>query len=170
MPDYMIPQQLVQLLREHRVIPFIGAGFSNVFGLPNWQALLEDLGNKLDDGLTFEEVSKFSRDDYLQIAEYYFIKTGRHIGPLRHTISQKLRTVGIDPLQSGHHVDLINLGTPSIYTTNYDDLVQDLHWKPLKRNNVSRLFYAANERGRLPTRAKPRQQPRSSQKRLGHPA
>lgn len=124
MADYTIPPQLIDLFKEGRVIPFIGAGFSSVFGLPSWQSLLEDLGHNLGDGLTFQEVSEYAQGDYLQIAEYYYLKIGGHIGPLRHAISQKLPTASIDPLQSGHHVDLINLGMSKIYTTNYDDLLE----------------------------------------------
>ena len=124
MPDYVVPQQLVQLFKQRQVIPFVGAGFSSVFGLPTWIGLLENLAHGAGDDLTFEDVARHAGDDHLRIAEYYFVKRGRHIGPIRHEIADKLRTSSVDPLESGHHVDLVNLGATRVYTTNYDDLLE----------------------------------------------
>ena len=106
------------------MIPFIGAGFSSVFNLPGWRSLLEGLAETLQDDLTFEEVDRFAQGDLLQIAEYYFLKSGRQIGPMRHEISRKLVTTSVQPVASGQHVDLVNLGAPRVYTTNYDDLIE----------------------------------------------
>ena len=118
------PDELVEFFKQGRVIPFIGAGFSGAFDLPDWQGLLASLGDSVNDGLTFDQVLEYANGDYLQVAEYYYVQKGKYIGPLRHAIAEKLTTTTIDPTNSGHHVDLVNLGAPRIYTTNFDNLIE----------------------------------------------
>lgn len=120
MPDFPIPPHLIDMLTARRVIPFVGAGFSAALGLPGWDALLIGLASGIDDGLTYEQVSAFCDGNPLQIAEYYFLKHDREIGPLRHAVAAQLRA-NTTPSLSGAHVELVNLGTPQIYTTNFDD-------------------------------------------------
>lgn len=119
----LFPQELLDLLRDRRVIPFIGAGFSAPLGLPDWDTLLRNIATELEDPLPFEEVRQCCSDNYLQIAEYYFLKSDGSIGPIRQSISQQLKS-DLNPLASGAHVELLNLGAPQIYTTNYDDLIE----------------------------------------------
>jgi hypothetical protein len=52
-----------------------------------------------------------------------FLKSDKSIGPLRHAISQALQTTR-NPVSSGPHVELLNLGPPQIYTTNFDNLIE----------------------------------------------
>jgi len=125
---YGIPEDLIDAVKERRVIPFLGAGFSATVGLPDWGQLLQRLCAEIDTGgLTFKEISDFAHDDYLQIAEYLFIKSDRRIGPLRHVIEQGFNQNSISPILSGAHVELVNLGAPQIYTTNYDDLIESTY-------------------------------------------
>jgi hypothetical protein len=90
MASIQIPDDLLGLLAERRVIPFIGAGFSSVHGVPSWENLLNDLadeiqaGSEVDPVLSYQEISKACNGDNLQIAEYLYLIAGESIGPLRH--------------------------------------------------------------------------------------
>ncbi len=42
-----IPEELVKLSRDDRVIPFVGAGMSANVGYPSWDTLLTALGDNL---------------------------------------------------------------------------------------------------------------------------
>ncbi len=81
------------------------------------------MAEDLDGSLPYQEVKKLCNGDYLQIAEYYFLASDHRIGPLRHTISSALQN-NTNTLLSAPHVELLNLGAPQIYTTNYDDLIE----------------------------------------------
>jgi NAD-dependent SIR2 family protein deacetylase len=46
--DVQIPDDLVALVAERRVIPFIGAGFSAALDLPDWASLLGRLAEETE--------------------------------------------------------------------------------------------------------------------------
>jgi len=121
---YELPTELVRMANEGRLIPFAGAGLSASVGLPAWRSMLDVASDILDTGPTFAEIEKSCSGNLLQIAEYLFIASGGHIGPLRQKLAECLITSGIDITQSGCHVELFNIGAPQIYTTNYDDLIE----------------------------------------------
>lgn len=123
-----IPDELVRLVRERRVIPFVGAGFSAGLGLPGWGDLLADVASDLrigesDPELTYEQLRELADDDSLRVAEYLYIRAGGSIGPLRHSVTNALRT-DRSPADYLSHVELLNLGAPQVYTTNFDDLIE----------------------------------------------
>lgn len=93
-------------------------------GLPDWSELLSRLCNELSVDLDYNAIRGFANDDYLQIAEYLYIKSDRRIGPLRHVIERGVLGTNSNPALSTAHVELANLGAPQIYTTNYDDLLE----------------------------------------------
>jgi hypothetical protein len=119
----IIPEELVELARDRRIIPFVGAGFSDSLGLPSWDAMLRGLCDKVEGSLPFDELQKATGNDYLQMAEYLFLKADKRIGPLRRHIDRAL-VPNAPALGSGPHVELLNLGSQQIYTTNYDDLIE----------------------------------------------
>jgi SIR2-like domain len=123
MTNFKIPQELIEMITQRRVIPFIGAGFSSSLNLPNWETLLKNISKEIENSLPYEEVALHCANNPLEIAEYYFIKSNNNIGPLRYAINNSLRP-NINPLLSGPHIELVNLGAPQIYTTNYDDLIE----------------------------------------------
>lgn len=125
---WQLPDDLVRLVRERRVIPFVGAGFSACLGLPGWDSLLRDVAADLRIGesepaLSYEEVSELANHDFLRVAEYLKIRAGGNIGPMRHSVTNALRTER-SPADSLGHVELLNLGAPQVYTTNFDDLIE----------------------------------------------
>lgn len=121
MNKFKVPTELIEMANSRRVIPFIGAGFSAGLNLPDWDTLLSKIADDLDDNLSYSDVKGLCNNDPLQIAEYYYLKCDGSIGPIRHAISSALRN-DINPVYSASHIELINLGAPQIYTTNYDDL------------------------------------------------
>lgn len=117
------PEELVSLVQERRIIPFIGAGFSAGLGLPEWEGMLRLLASQTEDVLPFDEILEYAGHDLLQVAEYLYLKSDRHIGPIRHALEQGL-TGAHSPMFSAAHVELVNLGAPQVYTTNYDDILE----------------------------------------------
>jgi len=119
-----IPDDLVEMLKQRRVIPFIGAGFSASLGLPDWDQMLRQMSAELEPGSpTYDDIKECCNGDYLQIAEYFYLKSDRSIGPLRHHLSKLLQPSG-SPTTSTAHVELVNLNAQQIYTTNYDELIE----------------------------------------------
>lgn len=119
-----VDQDLINLIRERRVIPFIGAGFSASLGLPDWDHLLRTVSAEIQGIPTYEEIKKCCNGDYLQIAEYLFIKNDKNIGPLRHKLSSLLQPKQ-HPSTSTAHIELVNLNASQIYTTNYDETIEE---------------------------------------------
>ena len=118
-----IPEELVKLSRDGRVIPFVGAGMSANVGYPSWDTLLASLGDNLGQrDLTHEQIVNLTGNDRMRIAEYYYLTEGKQVGPLRREIDRQFGNVS--PLEFGGYVDLVNLGSPRIYTTNFDDLIE----------------------------------------------
>jgi hypothetical protein len=111
------------MLADRRVIPFIGAGFSFALGMPGWDDLLARVAKGMDGALPYDTVREACQGDFLQIAEYYFLKSDRSIGPLRYILSLALQS-NVSPVQSGCHVELVNLGAQQIYTTNFDGFIE----------------------------------------------
>lgn len=127
MPTYELPPALVRMASERRLIPFVGAGFSAAVGLPGWRDMLRSACDVLEDGPDFDTIERSCGGNLLQAAEYLFIASGNHIGPLRQRIGDVFQTSSVNVVRSGAHVELVNLGAPLVYTTNYDDLIERTH-------------------------------------------
>jgi hypothetical protein len=121
---FEIPAELVAMLAERRVIPFIGAGFSVSLGLPDWDALLAKVAAEIDATIPYDDLKKYCNSDPLQIAEYLYLRSDKSIGPLRLRISNELMPRATAPVRSGAHVELVNLGAAQIYTTNFDEMIE----------------------------------------------
>lgn len=119
---FTLPDDLMEQLKERRVIPFIGAGFSAALGLPDWSTLLREVSKELDLKKDFDEIERCCQGDYLQIAEYLFLKCDRSVGPIRHVMSRVLQATATK--LSTAHIELVNLNAPQIYTTNYDEEIE----------------------------------------------
>lgn len=113
-------RELAKLIKEKRVLLFLGAGISASIGFPSWNSLIKELGSREGyDGRLFEVYG-----DNLTLAEfisreddektYQFLKQRFALDdPMR----EKLRTSEIYRI-------LYELDFPVIYTTNYDLLLE----------------------------------------------
>ena len=109
----------LQALREacghEQVILFVGAGVSQVLGVPPWRDLIDHMTREL--GLSPEA----GRDNmsYRTLAEYFRLKRGS-IGPLREWMERQWNDGALTVHGSRVH-ELIAKGPFRIvYTTNYD--------------------------------------------------
>jgi len=113
--------EIKKLSDDKRLIPFIGAGFSIPLGLPSWNDLIKDLAKQLDwDPAVFMQSGN---NNYLQLAEYYVIK--KSIGELRNELSKWMRIDDTKLKSSEPHKLLAGLQPKSIYTTNYDEGIEE---------------------------------------------
>lgn len=113
-------KELVLLLQEKCVIPFIGSGFSKTCGLPAWSELV----NFLLDRFRIDRGEFEDKLDLLRIAEYIKIYNDGEIGPIRSEIERLFNQDSIDISRSEPHIHLVSLGAPIIYTTNFDNLIE----------------------------------------------
>jgi hypothetical protein len=112
-------EPLVDAVRSHQAILFVGAGVSQHLGLPSWRELIGHMAAELGyDPMIFEAHAE-GHDGYLELAEYYEIEK-RAIGPLRSWIDRTWHTNVTRVDKSKVHQAIVNLKCPTIYTTNYD--------------------------------------------------
>jgi hypothetical protein len=124
-----IPSELVRAVREHRIVPFIGAGVSvgvkrGLF--PTWTQLMERLAGVLEAEALPDDAQRVRRhvtaEDYLQAAEVAYQKLGayRFNRAMRETF--RLRRPGDGDLAV---VEAIwALRPPLVISTNYDDVLR----------------------------------------------
>jgi hypothetical protein len=122
-----IQEDLIYLAAEGRLIPFLGAGFSASLGLPSWESMLRDVCESLEGAVSFEDLIESTNGDFLQVAEYLYLRHDKQIGPIRHQIERSFSQRHSEPVSSGPHVELVNLGADQIYTTNYDDIIEQTY-------------------------------------------
>lgn len=102
-----------------RLIPFVGAGLSIRFGFPSWSGLINDIGEELG-----YDADVFNlHGDYLQLAEYYVRQKGS-VGPLRSILDKAFNPKDEEIAKSRAHTALVNMNVPTIYTTNYDKIIE----------------------------------------------
>jgi len=111
---------LAREIREGRVVLFAGAGLSLPLGLPSWEELIQWMASELG----FDpDVLVRPGADFLQIAEFYKIRKGS-IGELRSWMDKSWNVPDGKILESTVHNQIVELGFPFIYTTNYDDILE----------------------------------------------
>lgn len=112
--------RLRSLIKEKKLIPFIGTGFSATLKFPSWQDLIKSLAEKLD----FDEdvFMQSGNSNFLQLAEYYQIKNS--IGKLGNELSKKMIINKSKLRNSLPHTLLVKMQPLSIYTTNYDEGIE----------------------------------------------
>ena len=113
--------KIKSLAQEKKLIPFIGAGFSIPLGLPSWDTLMRGLATQLDwDPDVFMQSGN---NNYLQLAQFYELQKSR--GELRNELSKGMRITDDKLKSSISHKLLAKLAPRSIYTTNYDEGIED---------------------------------------------
>jgi hypothetical protein len=110
--SYPFPQELITAFATGNAGLFIGAGLSTGAGLPGWDTLMQELVQEIE-GCP-------ERASYLDIAQYYALAYGRPRLVAR--LRRQLDTLTLAPT-AGHAV-VARLPVRLIFTTNYDDLLE----------------------------------------------
>lgn len=111
-----IPETLVTAIQRRRAILFAGAGLSCSLGLPLFDVLTTRLAKELG-------IEKPVNMDFPALAEYYLLKTSRR-KELHEWMCQTWHPKNLSVESSEAHSDIVDLGFPVIYTTNYDSWIE----------------------------------------------
>ena len=111
--------ELKDLIKQGKVILFVGAGVSATLGLPTWSKLIAHLANEL--GYESRLFEKYG--DSISLAEYYVLTKGR-IGELRSWMDTNWNVKKKVLKKSKVYEYIIRMKFPIIYTTNYDHCLE----------------------------------------------
>lgn len=123
----------VSKLRQGTATIFFGAGMSKAAGFVDWKELLKDLAEEL--GLKISE-----ENDLISLAQFHKNKNNN-----RNKINEKnVNEFTDNGIETENHRIIARLPFNTIWTTNYDDLIEDAHTKNSKKidvkKNVDDLF------------------------------
>lgn len=112
--DYkeQLPSFLVDELKKGNGVLFIGAGLSIGAELPSWKQLIEPLVDEIG----------CPKDNLLKIPQYYVQHHGSRV-PLYQYLKRKIKVPDATPTEN--HRLLVQLPVGVIFTTNYDELLED---------------------------------------------
>ncbi|MFV0218653.1 SIR2 family protein [Empedobacter falsenii] len=117
----------VAKLRQGTATIFLGAGMSKAAGFVDWKGLLSDLAEEL--GLRISE-----ENDLISLAQFHKNKNNN-----RNKINEKIVDEFTDKdVETENHRIIARLPFNTIWTTNYDDLIEDAHTKIGKKIDVKR--------------------------------
>jgi hypothetical protein len=110
---------LIELRKEGKLIPFIGAGLSMPLGLPAFSALIDIIAGQLG----YDPEVYRMNGNHWQLAEYYVAAKGS-IGPLRSEMDRLFDPSDESIKSSRAHSALAEMKLPLLYTTNYDRIIE----------------------------------------------
>jgi hypothetical protein len=123
------PRELVEAVRKHQAVPFVGAGVSmgvkrGMF--PSWSELLEGLIQRmkeesLPESATMEVRQRIAQGDFLTAAELSFKELGAY--RFNRFLRERLRVRQPRDLDLSVVQALWGLRPPVVLTTNYDDVL-----------------------------------------------
>ena len=107
-------EPLLQALKDNRLVPFIGSGFSKECGFPDWKELAIPIAKELNYPLD-------DNTDYSLVFQYYQDKYDN-----RNNLNALLKdTFSIAPKDLENHNLLAALPVTEIWTTNYDTSIEN---------------------------------------------
>ena len=116
MIDLSIKKALKQALLSNKLCVYIGSGFSIPCGLPDWKELMRPLAKSINLDIDKET-------EYMQVAQYYVNDNDRH--DLNEIIRDKFNLRNNITEVSENHKLLTNLSLPEVWTTNYDNALEN---------------------------------------------
>ena len=115
----------VDKLRQGNATILIGAGLSKAAGFVDWKGLLQDLAKEI--GLKIED-----ENDLISVAQFH-----KNSKQNRNRIDEKIVNEFTDKdIETENHHIIVRLPFKTIWTTNYDDLIEDTHYKYNKKVDV----------------------------------
>lgn len=141
-------KELKKLYNEHNIIPFIGAGLSIPFNIPDWGKLIRDcainMGIENVNGTSFIQMLDFSLNQYdyweaVRIIKKYLNRTEEDI---QEYIVNTIKSNILKEVNDGenNYSDLSKYGFDIFLTTNYDHILQrylDTNYIPVNLKDVN---------------------------------
>jgi hypothetical protein len=129
----------VDKLRQGNATILVGAGLSKAAGFVDWKGLLRDLAKEI--GLRIED-----ENDLISVAQFH-----KNSKQNRNRIDEKIVNEFTDKdIETENHHIIARLPFNTIWTTNYDDLIEDTHTKYQKKvdvkSEVDDLFFNRDNR------------------------
>ncbi len=119
-----LPRVLKSALKRRKVILFVGAGLSATLNAPTWSGLIDRLASEMG----YEPSLFKSLGTFPALAEYYFLNNPSRAHFVRRMQREFARNL-TDVSKSRAHTALAEAHFPIIYTTNYDDCLEQAHKK-----------------------------------------
>lgn len=152
-PAIHLPSDLVESVKIGKIRLFVGSGPSCASGLDSWDALIDDMSTVIRaENHTFSaaELDVFlKKRNHLDIAELFKETVGNHAYYrfLRHRYRKNV------PLSRAHH-SIARLGINTIFTTNYDRLLEaaihrQLGIYPAVITHARQLHYIGDDESRV---------------------
>jgi hypothetical protein len=113
-----LEEQLKTEIRSGNAAPFIGAGLSMGAGLPGWYGLISELASRI--GYELPPQKWASGDALIDAAQHYVNRQG--MNSLVMFLKERLDTTDRPP--SAAHQALARLPISTVFTANYDDLLE----------------------------------------------
>lgn len=121
----IVPDRLLELVAERKVVPFLGSGFSVRSGLPSWYTLANGMVNNFaphgNKALIRELANIAGKSDVAEMLD--------SLSPTEFAIKEFLHEQIYSPKYqpSEYHKHLLDLHCDTIITTNWDVLVENAH-------------------------------------------
>lgn len=134
-------EEIADKIIDEKLVLFIGAGVSASIKMASWNSLIKDLGKEI--GFQDDEIF-LSLGDNLELAEYYNMENKSDLARIveyfkHHSKKEEIHDKITD---SKIYKVLANLNVKTIYTTNYENLIEtafDVHNSTKKYNIVNDL-------------------------------
>lgn len=110
--------QLVEIVRKRKVVPFVGSGLSAPSGLPTWAKYLLNLGNEIGQEDKIQEY--IDNSEFEEAAQFI----SENMGETNFNSRVDSRFVSISPKIEGIINLLPKLTNGTIVTTNFDPLIE----------------------------------------------
>lgn len=131
--------ELAELIKQKKVMLFIGAGISASVNLPSWSALLGELGEKAG----FDKDIFQTYGDSMMLAEYLQIneerQTKQHLRQRFDISEEQGENLFKNKKEESLYSLIDKLEVPVIYTTNFDNMIE------LYMKHIGKEYYVCSE-------------------------
>jgi hypothetical protein len=115
-----ICSDIATLIQRDKLILFVGSGVSVGLGLPSWEDLIDYMANDLNED---KDLFK-THGDFLMLAEYYKTLKNGDLSSFYTWLKDRMNVSNEKLKNSEIHNLIVKLGIKTIYTTNYDKLIE----------------------------------------------